>query len=79
MCCETPQKFASSKRLSLYASQAEAAQLVGRPISLASPSQLSMALYTDLRLPPPPDRAGRSSPVQHLFLGLRISGTCYYE
>lgn len=39
--------------------QAGAQRLVGRGISLASPSQLSAALYTDLGLPPPPDRAGR--------------------
>lgn len=38
--------------------QADAQRLVGRSISLASPSQLSTVLYTDLRLPPPPDRAG---------------------
>jgi DNA polymerase I-like protein with 3'-5' exonuclease and polymerase domains len=39
--------------------QAEAERVVGHAVNLASPSQLSAALYSDLGLPPPLDRAGR--------------------
>lgn len=39
--------------------QAEAHRIVGRGFKLTSPTQLSQALYTDLRLPPPPERPGR--------------------
>lgn len=39
--------------------QGEAQRLVGRPFLMSSPQQLAAVLYTDLRLPPPPDRGNR--------------------
>lgn len=37
--------------------------MVGEAINLASPRELSEALYTKLRLQPPPDCFGRWSPT----------------
>jgi DNA polymerase I-like protein with 3'-5' exonuclease and polymerase domains len=45
------------------AAQAEADRVVGEAVNLASPRELSEALYTTLRLQPPPDCFGRWSPT----------------